>query len=335
MKVAVVKPDHLGDFVLSSPAIRALEGAFHQVVLFVGTPVQNLAKTLFPNVEARTMDLAHLSKGRGSVVSTEDARRMLSGFDRTFFLRDDGVTRAIGHGLGMPVTYAGGDHLTHETLIQQRALASLVTYSRAALFAGWRLPWPDRPKKIGLCVSAGFPANRWPAQLWASLAQCLRAKGHELVVIGGPAERNIVHLLTHVLGLSPNNVIVGGSSMTSFLQAVSELDVVVATDGGTAHLCSLRVPVLSIFGASPWRRYAPFGIQNRLVRRETPCSPCAQFSMETVNGCVTYECLLSITPRDVLSALGSAEALPTWKLRSGTEVWCGTSHLDAGETANQ
>lgn len=335
MKIAVVKPDHLGDFVLSSAAIRALEGAFHQVVLFVGTPVQNLAKTLFPNTEARAMDLAHLSKGRGSVVSTGDARRMLSGFDRVFFMRDDGVTRAIGQGLGMPATYAGGDHLTHETLIQQRALASFVTYSRAALFAGWRLSWPEYPKKIGLCVSAGFPTNRWPAHLWASLAQGLRARGHEVVVVGGPAEGNTLQLLAHVLGLSPKSVVVGGSNIAGFLQAISELDAVIATDGGTAHLCSLRVPVLSIFGASPWRRYAPFGVQNRLVRRETPCSPCAQFSMETVNGCVTYECLLSISPSDVLSALGAAEALPTWKLRSGTDVWCGTSHLDAGETTNE
>ena len=79
-------------------------------------------------------------------------------------------------------------------------------------------------------------------------------------------------------------------------------DWVVASDGGAGHLCSLAVPILSIFGGSPFRRYAPFGRRNRLMTQELPCSPCCQYMSRAINGCLSIECLVGITPRQVLAS---------------------------------
>lgn len=327
MKVAIVKPDHLGDFVLSSPAIRAIQCTFREVTLFISGPVRPLAALLFPDIESHTMDLAHLRKGRGEAVTVEMARNMLAGFNHVFFLRDDSVTRAIGDTLGVASTYAGGGLLSHETRIQQRALEPFVTYSRDEFFPGTPRGWPKSPGKLGLCISAGFPANRWPEFLWMSLGRKLLAQGWELSLVGGPNELVAARLLGRVLGISSRNILIGGPDIATFLEAIAGQDAVIATDGGTAHLCSLRAPVLSIFGASPWRRYAPFGSENRMVRREVPCSPCAQFSTETVNGCVTYECLTRISPDDVL--LATDPTVPVHRvLPGGSDCWRGVSHLE-------
>src|SRR5262249_17484715 len=77
------------------------------------------------------------------------------------------------------------------------------------------------------------------------------------------------------------------------------VELVIATDSGTAHLASLVQPVLSIFGGSPWRRFAPLGPCNAIVTRQLPCSPCPQFDRSLINTCATRECLANLTPHQV------------------------------------
>ena len=66
MKLAVVKPDHIGDLILSSPAIRALSTVIPDLTLFVASKTLKLGRHLFPHVELRTMDLPHLLKSGGA-----------------------------------------------------------------------------------------------------------------------------------------------------------------------------------------------------------------------------------------------------------------------------
>ena len=66
------------------------------------------------------------------------------------------------------------------------------------------------------------------------------------------------------------------------------VDLVIATDSGTAHLTSLVRPVISLCGGSPWTRFAPLGRYNVVLSRRYPCSPCWQF----VRGCI--DCRLNV-----------------------------------------
>src|SRR5207253_10416292 len=104
------------------------------------------------------------------------------------------------------------------------------------------------PEAIGLCIGAGFYANAWPAAHWVALGRELRASGHRVAVICGPSEATVAATIARAAGLDDQAVIRGDDDYTRFLDRVGELDWVVASDGGTAHLCSLAVPILSIFG---------------------------------------------------------------------------------------
>jgi heptosyltransferase-2 len=158
-----------------------------------------------------------------------------------------------------------------------------------------------------LCISAGFHLNAWPASHWFDLARCLDRRGMEVVLVGGPAERPRLQILASAveeeLGYSPK-VHVGDSNFEAGLRRLAEaVDLVIATDSGTAHLASLVRPVISLFGGSPWTRFAPLGRFNLILSRRYPCSPCWQFVRNAANLCHTQECLNHLLPEEVAACL--------------------------------
>lgn len=326
-RVALVKPDHLGDVVLSAPAIRAAAVSWAEVTLFVSSTSYGLARFLFPEIGLRTLDFPHLARKKAAALDAQRLGAELDGFDLVLWLRDDPVIRSLCERVRAEQDFASGGHLTHETAIQKRMLLRhLPNYSRSALFAAEPIPWPGAIRSVGLCVAAGFPTNRWPNAYWLELAARLAGEGVGLTLIGGPGERQDLALLSKCLNV-PHGIVIGGTDFPAFLDGIGEVDLVVATDGGAAHICSLAKPVLSLFGSSPWRRYAPFGAENVVITRDLCCSPCMQFSTEHVNGCVTRECLAGLPPEPVVDLFRQLREAPAQPVRRhGLIVQRGTSH---------
>lgn len=312
-RVAVLKPDHLGDLVLASPAIRALCRTHQDVTLFVNPASRGLAGFLFGGaVEVRTVNFRHLARGGADTIEPELFARKLMDFAVVYCLRDDLVMSAVMAQLSVPHYLAGSDHYLHETAAHQRCLVPIIgDYSRTALFSTSPIVWPASVTRVGLCISAGFPTNQWPLTHWLELANELSRHGLAIDLIGGPREQGELRLLSRLLSRVPHRVAVGGDDFSAFLDALEPMDLIIATDSGTAHICSLRKPICSIFGSSPWRRYAPFGRDNLLLTRDEVCSPCLQFSSTEVNGCLTRECMTALPPRQVARAvLSSGNTLP-------------------------
>lgn len=326
-RVAVIKPDHLGDLVLSAPAIRATAACFGDVTLFVASASQGLARFLFPAVGLRVVDFPHLARNGTGPIDADRLAAELDTFDLVLWLRDDPVMRAVCERVHTEQDIAAGGHLTHETAIQKRMLLRHVpNYSRTGMFAGGRIRWPRAIRSVGLCLAAGFPTNRWPNLYWLEIATRLAREGTALTLIGGPGEAKDLALMSKCLRL-PHRTVIGGADFTAFLNEIRDLDLIVASDGGTAHICSLAKPVLSVFGSSPWRRYAPFGVENAVVTRDLYCSPCVQFSAEDVNGCVTRECLVGLAPGIVVDVLHEFKEAGTTSVPGhGIVVQRGTSH---------
>jgi ADP-heptose:LPS heptosyltransferase len=326
-RVAIVKPDHLGDLVLASPAMRAIWNRFGGgVEFFVSSATIPLLRYFFPDAaEVHRADLSHLAKGHSVNITALELGDRLRRFDTVFFLRDDEALRQAASCLSKAYVFGEGGHLTHDTAIQKRAIEGVIgSYSRTAHFSGTAIFWPKEIRSVGLCVAAGFPTNRWPNVYWMKLAQLLANEGIKPVLIGGPGERDELRVMSTALGSIPHNVIEGGADFGAFFERLTQVDLVVASDGGTAHLCSTKKPILSIFGSSPWRRYAPFGWNNVLITRDLACSPCVQFSSEEVNGCLSRECSAGITPDNVFRVIFSG-GMDFSHLR-GAKAFRGVSH---------
>ena len=113
------------------------------------------------------------------------------------------------------------------------------------------------PTRIGFSIGSGFHANTWPAVRWIALGKRLLAEGRTVTVFCGPSEVTIGRVIATTLGLGVGGLVVGNSSLEDIAARISEIDWFVASDGGTAHFCGLAAPITSIFGPSPYRRYAP------------------------------------------------------------------------------
>ena len=306
MKIAVVKPDHLGDLVLSAPAIRAARARFADMSLFVSSRNLGLARLLFGNVELRALDLPHLSKNARSNQSELD----FTDFDLVLFLRHDQVLNPRQAEIFCKdYIFFPAREDYHQTVLDYTVVSRVVgdydiDAEFYALSHGLLQQKATRaPDAVGLCIAAGFHANSWPAAHWVELGRGLKAAGYRVAVICGPSEAILGRLIAHALEMGEKAIICGDDDFPRFLGRVGELDWVVASDSGTAHLCSLVVPVLSLFGGSPFRRYAPFGKWNRLLTLELSCSPCCQHMSRAINGCLSTECLVGIRPAQILDVL--------------------------------
>lgn len=302
MKIAVVKPDHLGDLILSSAAIRALAKHFPDLTLMISEKMFPLANFLFPSLPLCGIELPHLGKSQTASLKVPDLRA----YDHVVFLRTDGVLNAEWMALRSPSFTANADnHHQHQSALDYATVSSLIgdydidahhfgdNYQAVAAKAR------QRPQTIGLSLGSGFHTNSWPPSRWIEIGSRLLRAGCALRCIGGPAERPIIAFILSQLGLGMDSAIIGDHDFGVFLSKIAALDLVIASDGGSAHLCSLAAPILSIFGPSPFRRFAPFARWNRLLVRPMPCAPCYQFHKTVVNCCVTAECMSAITA-DVL-----------------------------------
>ena len=302
--VAIVKPDHLGDQVLAAPAIRAVRRAGFDATLYCSPGAERLARFLHPGLRIAPVCYPHLRRPADKAGPAPPDHRTLERLDAVLLLRSDETLSRMAERLKTPV-YVIDDHLdVHETALQQRATERLSgAYDRDALLTEQHgFSFPRQAQRVGLCMAAGFANNVWPAAYWTELAGILDANGIAVWLIGGPAEAALLRMVGTAAGIPVDRIVTGDPGFT-FLETVRYLDAVIATDSGAGHLCSLAAPVLSIFGASSFRRFAPFGRHNRVISADVPCSPCSQFHRSLLNSCVSRECLLRIRPQHVAAAL--------------------------------
>ncbi|WP_099590573.1 glycosyltransferase family 9 protein [Leptospirillum ferriphilum] len=333
MNINIIKPDHLGDLVLSSPAIKVLAKNFPGSTLWCSPLTYSLAKFLFKDtVDIKPVEFPHLVK-HGSLhhETLSKLKTALTRSELNVFLRRDPMILDFVSSIKSQSILIRDDNQTHQTILDRNAILSLTgDYSRSKnFFLGFRrFPSASTLKKIGLVAGVGFINNAWPESYWARLCYLLLDKGLEVYLIGSNDVLSRMRIISDATGLGRGNIILCDSSFR-WVETLKDLDLIVSGDGGTAHICSLMVPVISIFGPSPWRRFAPFGAQNVVLTRSVSCSPCPQFTKDTVNCCMYRHCLLEILPDNVYEIIDflcfNKNLSPLW----GKDIFSfvGTSHL--------
>ena len=310
MRVAVLKPDHLGDLVLAAPAIAALQRRFDDVTLLCHPDSAALARHLFPALTLRPVALPHLDRACRLEANRRPLAALRDEFDFWICLRWDTYVRAHLDHAGVSYHASDSEDLNVHVSVEQHDVVApwTGTYDLLSSYVcASPPPLVGRVQRVGLCIAAGFPLNAWPLNHWLDLAQRVRRRNLEAVLIGGPREKSSLQVLASALADSIERtplVLIGNEDFGGFLHELAEaVDLVIATDSGTAHLASLVRPVLSLFGGSPWRRFAPLGRSNAVVTRRLPCSPCPQFDRTLVNTCTTRECLTNLSPAQVEACL--------------------------------
>lgn len=144
------------------------------------------------------------------------------------------------------------------------------------------------------------PGRRWDARGFAEAARRAAERlGATPVVVGTEAERGQARAVLNDLG--PRAVdLIGQTSVEQLAAVLARCDVLIANDGGVAHLAAaVSTPVVAVFGPSNDAAWRPLG--GTVVAADLPCRPCFYrgFGRGLPHGCAQRECLSLISPARV------------------------------------
>jgi lipopolysaccharide heptosyltransferase II len=344
-RVLVIKPDHLGDVLLLTPALRLLRAALPEahISLMLG-PWSAAAVRGNPDVDALLFCPFPGFTRRPKPGLLQPYRLLLrmalllraGSYDVALIARDDhwwgallallaGIPRRIGHAtlenaplLTEALPYDPGAHVT----IQSLDLVARLTGSDnpCAMEAPtmhapitpedehWAATWiaahgVKRDRLVAIHPGAGGLAKLWVAARWAMIADVLSAKGHRVLLTGGPGERKLIDEIQRRLAAPP--LVLAGEATLGQLAALYRCCVLVlGVDSGPMHLATAAgTRTVALFGPVDHRRFAPWGPPDRhtVVRSDLWCSPCRVIEA-CPRGTRPSECMTTISLEQVLAA---------------------------------
>lgn len=320
----VVRPDGMGDVLLAGPAIRAVAAGSDRVVLLAGPRGAGVGR-LLPGVDDVMTWSPPWIDPDPDPVDPDDIARVVArvaglGADRavvlTSFHQSPLPTALLLRLAGVPWVGAMSEDYPGSLLdVRVRPTGDVPEAERALATAracGFEPPPGDdgrlrvdvepRPRgpapRVVLHPGTSAPARAWPEQGYADLAPMLAAEGYEVVVTGGPGERD---LCARVAGDRARSV-AGETDVAGLAAEIAGADVVVCGNTGPAHLAAaVGTPVVSLYAPTvPAARWAPYRVPHVLLGDQfAPCRDTRATSCPVPG----HPCLASVTPADVLRAV--------------------------------
>jgi lipopolysaccharide heptosyltransferase II len=149
-----------------------------------------------------------------------------------------------------------------------------------------------------------FVGTRWQSKNWfadqiAACANLLR-RDHRLgvVLLGGAKDRQLAE---ESLALSDPGVVnlAGSTSLREAIGIIARAKVAVGPDTGLMHIAAaLKVPVISLWGATEPARTGPYGFASLAIKGQAPCSPCYRKHCQ-----IGRQCMRSITVDKIAAKL--------------------------------
>jgi ADP-heptose:LPS heptosyltransferase len=154
------------------------------------------------------------------------------------------------------------------------------------------------PPLIGLHPAAREATKRWAPERFVETGRLLQEHyGGTVILIGGPAERDLAEHVAHDLA-APHLNLAGQTSLGVLGAVIARLSVLITNDSGPAHIAyALGTPTVTIFGGTDPARWGPPSAPPfRTIANRISCWPCDYWECP-----VGYQCLHGITVDQVVS----------------------------------
>jgi ADP-heptose:LPS heptosyltransferase len=159
----------------------------------------------------------------------------------------------------------------------------------------------DRPVAV-LSMSAGDPIRYWPIESFAQVGNALIARGHNILILGGPAERVLIKELVarFPMGRATCQDDIALKDLPALL---ASSQIVVGNGTGVTHLSAIiGIPtVVVLTGVARNEVWRPIGPRVICLSKPVPCSPCGlRFPEECDRGVI---CQRAIGVEEVIEAV--------------------------------
>lgn len=339
-RLLIFQPDHLGDILLSEPAVRflrdalpdteliAVVGPWSAEIVTMAWPVDRVVSVEYPGFTRRS--------GRRSLLSPyqllhQEMRRLqdVEAADAVV-LRDDAwwaAWLAYGSVGGQIVT--GSDNRSasfatstpetpppiHRTAVAMQIAGNyLAVRGLSPSLTGWDMsprllaplearssPDLEAAPPIVIHPGSGAPVKLWTVDAWRTLVR--RLDNVNIVLTGSQGEVELCQAVAS--GFEHATVVAGKTSLLELTILLDNAVVAIGTDNGPMHLAgALGTPTVRLFGPSNPDRYGPWpGTPGQVViSAGWICPRCEDLSLERNMGC---GCMAAITPDQVLVATRS------------------------------
>jgi heptosyltransferase-2 len=353
-KITVILPNHLGDVVMATPALRALRAGFPDSEIrgvireglapvlrgapwldrLVGHPVYRRSGAL-PRLQSR-LRLARSLRDSGTVLVFPNS------FSSALLAAATLAPRRVGYRRG-----ARG-WLLSDPLAPPRENGRVVPLAMEQYYLDLvcHLGCPDtgtdlelftelecekacdellarhgvHPTQRLVCLApgAGFgPSKIWPLEYFGEVARGLLDAGNAVALVHAPGEETLAAEVLRYAG--PGLRCLGGEELgLSLLKSVlSRARLLICNDAGARHIsAAFRIPTLVLMGpTSP--RYTNLNLRRtKLLREPVECSPC-QLKVCPID----HRCMKRLLPSRVLAEARTALSDPDWS---------GDLHLELG-----
>jgi heptosyltransferase-2 len=344
-KITVILPNHLGDVVMATPALRALRSGFPNA------QIQGVVRNDLGAVLRGSPWLDHLVThqvyGSSGVVSRLRSRLRLArslGSSATVLVFPNSFSSAVlaaATGARRRVGYRRGGRrwLLSDALEPPREDGHVVPLAMERYYLDLvrRLGCPDtgthlqldtephsdelceellRGNGVGVehrlvCIApgAGFgPSKIWPLRYFAEVARALFDDGHPVALVHGPGEEDLAEEILARAG--PGLLSLGGAGMDlSLLKSVlSRASLLICNDAGARHIAAaFRVPTLVLMGPTSIR-YTNLNLERaKLLREPVECAPC-QLKVCPID----HRCMTRLLPARVVSEARAALSDADW-----------------------
>jgi ADP-heptose:LPS heptosyltransferase len=330
-RILVVRPDNVGDVIMTVPALRALRAAAPRARLdLLASPAGAAAASLIDEVGEVVVASVSWQRlpggdedgrdGRdpdGELVATLAARGYDAAVVLTSFSQSPWPAAAICRRAGIAVRVGtskefGGDALTHwvpappdgghQVDRALEVLAAVGVPSQGTDLAV-RVPADADPQApegryVVIAPGASCPSRRWPAARFADVGRGLAERGWTVVVTGTAREADLVAEAS--AGVPGVRRLVGTLDLGGLAALVAGADAVVVNNSGGAHLAdAVGTPVVELFaGTEEVAQYAPRSVPATVLTRAVSCAPCRQLVCPFEQEC------LDIAPGVVVDAVG-------------------------------
>ena len=302
-RLLIVRPDHLGDVLLSTPAIQSIKRAqpdieIHALCgpwsadLLANYREVDLVLTLpFPGFQ-RQSGLARVNPYRQLLESSRMLRAV--GYDGVIIMRPDhwwgamlaylgGIPRRIGYDLDGVAPFLT-ERLRHQRLHALEQCMRLAGAWTGSLPAGEiQLECPVAPKDEAFvdhllsdcsitvdapifCIHPGTGADSklWECDKWAATADALAEQcGSTIVTTGASNETALVERIVSKMK-APHIALAGATTVGQLAALYRRSRLVLGTDNGAMHLAAaVGTPTVTLFGPADPVEFAPWGDQRR------------------------------------------------------------------------
>lgn len=273
-RVAVIlKPNFIGDAVMTAPAIDSLRGAGYEIGVYCGPTVREV---LFDRADGVQFEVDDWAGSTGSLLRF--ARSLRRGRFDAALVVNHSFRSALAAWLARIPNRVGHDTegrsflLTRKVAYDQECFEARSFLDLADALGGSAVPVEphlsvtfsesERGEElrgnatVGIQLGASTLGKVAPSRIWAEVASRLVAEGHKIAILGGPNDRP---LADEFLSLFQGEAVdlVGRCSIRESMAVISGLQLLAGNDTGFLHVAAaLGRPTVTVFRprmARKWR----------------------------------------------------------------------------------